>query len=232
MAIKTDAMIAHNGAVGYTLHIDYDPDTDDFELKAVFNDGTEKSISGDMGGGSEIDALIDRSITSVQSDAGSVGESVFRGCNNLLTVDLPNAEAIGSSAFYKCSSLQTVNMPKATSLGSSVFYQCPAIRNLDLPKVTAVASSAFYQSTALKSVLLPEISTVGANAFSGCSGLKYVYLGPNASSIPGTAFSSTTQSDLVIDCGFSAGAVSGAPWGATHATINYDVPAPNPPAGI
>lgn len=59
MAIKTDAMIAHNGADGYTIYVEYDPVTEDFAATAVFNDGTEKDLSG--GGGAELNALIDRS---------------------------------------------------------------------------------------------------------------------------------------------------------------------------
>lgn len=52
---KTQAIIAQPGtpADGYTLDVKYDPENDDaFEAKAVFNDGTVKSLgSGGSGGG-------------------------------------------------------------------------------------------------------------------------------------------------------------------------------------
>ena len=52
---KTSAMIAQPGtpADGYTLNVKYDPENNDaFEAKAIFNDGTVKSLgSGGSGGG-------------------------------------------------------------------------------------------------------------------------------------------------------------------------------------
>ena len=57
------------------------------------------------------------------------------------------------------------------------------------------------------------------------TGLEYVYI-KNAQEINAQAFVDCTQSNLVIDCGFAEGAVADAPWGATNATINYNVPAP------
>lgn len=51
---KTQAIIAQPGtpADGYTLDVKYDPENnDDFEAKAIFNDGTVKPLGSGGGGG-------------------------------------------------------------------------------------------------------------------------------------------------------------------------------------
>jgi len=166
MAIKTDAMIAHNGAEGYTLHVDYDPETDGFDLKAVFNDGSVKELDGTLVDGSTLNMLISRNITNFKTDAPVIGQNAFRGCRQLVTL------------------------------------------------------------------IINKATSVDAAGMGYCFALKYVYISDACTAINSTAFDHTTQSDLVIDCGFSAdsSAAAGAPWGATGATINYDVSAPNPPA--
>ena len=50
-----------------------------------------------------------------------------------------------------------------------------------------------------------------------------VNIGPYITSIATNAFAKTSD-DLVINLAVAEGAVSGAPWGATGATINYNVP--------
>lgn len=166
MAIKTDAMIAHGGAEGYTLHIDYEPETDQFDLKAILNDGSVKELDGSLVDGSTLNMLISRNITNLTTDSPVIGQNAFRGCRQLVTLIINNATSI-------------------------------------------------------------ETDGLGY-----CFALKYVYISDACTSINSVAFDRVTQSDLVIDCGFSADspAAAGAPWGATGATINYDVPAPNPPA--
>lgn len=72
---------------------------------------------------------------------------------------------------------------------------------------------------------MPAVTTVG-NSFQGCSKLAEVYIGPNCTSI-GTGAFGGTKSGIVINCGFAEGDVSGAPWAASNATINYNVPVPN-----
>ena len=71
---------------------------------------------------------------------------------------------------------------------------------------------------------MPAVTKVGST-FAGCSKLAEVYIGPNCTSIYAGAFGGA-KSGIVINCGFAEGAVSGAPWGATNATINYNVPVP------
>jgi hypothetical protein len=66
------------------------------------------------------------------------------------------------------------------------------------------------------------------DSFQGDQYLKHVYIGKDCTSIGSACFGSSggASTGLIIDCGFAEGAVSGAPWGAANATINYNVPDP------
>lgn len=188
MSIKTDAMIAHNGANGYTLHVDYDPDTDDFELKAVFNDGTEKTLTGSVSDGTLARELVERTATSII---------------------MPGVVTIGSSAITYFNYLKYVEFPDAEVSQAWGIYSNPALEIVILPKIKRLQQ---------------------ANIMTNNPSLQYVYLGPDCTTMNNIVFSATFVG--VIDCGFSstAPAAANAPWGATNATINYDVAEPNPPA--
>ena len=137
----------------------------------------------EVGGGGDIDALINRSITEISSSSiTSIGDSAFRNCSNLTTVDFPVATSIGSSAFYSCSSLTTVDFPVATSIGSYAFYSCRSLTTVDFPVVTSIGTYAFNSCRVLKSLLLRgnNVCTLSStNAFNSTpikSGTGYIYV--------------------------------------------------------
>ena len=137
----------------------------------------------EVGGGGDIDALIYRSITEISSSSvTSIGDSAFRNCSNLTTVDFPVATSIGSSAFYSCSSLTTVDFPVATSIGTYAFYSCRSLTTADFPVVTSIGTYAFNSCRVLKSLLLRgnNVCTLSStNAFNSTpikSGTGYIYV--------------------------------------------------------
>jgi hypothetical protein len=150
MAIKTDAMIAHNGADGYTLHIDYDPDTDLFNLKAIFNDGTVKDVEGSLTGGMQFEQLIKRTLTYVDNEnINLVGTFAFRFCNLLVSAILPNVINIGDFAFCDCPELTTVYIPKAERIATYAFTRTPKLTEIYLPaSVISMADNIFTQNAA------------------------------------------------------------------------------------
>ena len=85
----------------------------------------------------------------------------------------------------------------------------------------------FADVTTLERVVFPTTwADIKGGTCHGCTSLKEVYiLCPNPT-IDASAFADCTQNDLVINCAFAEGAVSGAPWGAENATINYNAPVP------
>lgn len=125
MSIKTDAMIAHNGADGYTLHVDYDPDTDEIVLKAVFNDGTVKEIEESMSQPSLYQLLAERGITVVDDKVSTrLGSNAFSYCTMMERASFEKAQTIRSSAFLGCSIVKYILLPAATSIAASTFANC------------------------------------------------------------------------------------------------------------
>lgn len=152
MSIKTDAIIAHNGADGYTLHVDYDPDTDAFNLKAIFNDGTVKELNGNIDDELLSDSIIDRSITSISSNVLTVGFAAFRNCPDLVSADFPEATSLAGFALAGCTALTTVNIPKVTSIAGNVLYGSNVLTEIYLSKdMQSIANEAF---TATKNGLI------------------------------------------------------------------------------
>lgn len=68
-----------------------------------------------------------------------------------------------------------------------------------------------------------EVIDTGNYSMAGGLNDLRIYIGPNCRSISSSAFGGFAGT---LDCGFAEGAVSGAPWGAIDATINYNVPVP------
>jgi len=233
MAIKTDAMIAHNGADGYTLHIDYDPSSEEFAAKAVFNDGTEKSLSGEMGSDQLADNLLMRTVTNIESDVTSLGERALSGCRQLVTAVLPNATIAGQYAFSSCNALTTIIAPELESAELHCCDPCGVLETVYAPKIKEVRGYAFANCSKLKEMYMPALDGIYNNGFYKCTRLEHVYLGANTTQINASAFTDT-KSGIVIDCGFASDSplAADAPWGATNATVNYSVPAPDVPEPV
>ena len=90
--------------------------------------------------------------------------------------------------------------------------------------VKKIGSGVFANAGNLETFIGQGLTQIGDGALYGTASLKYVYLGKDVTSIGTDAFN--TSASCVIDCGFAEGAVGGAPWGATNATINYNVHSP------
>lgn len=141
-------------------------------------------------------------LTSLPDSITSIGSRTFMNCNKLALTSLPSSlESIGSYAFYYCSNIAIESLPDSLTgeIYSETFYKCSKITKLRIPKgVTGVNTQAFGQCTGLETVTFegtPE--WMSSDAFKGCTNLT------------------------TINAPWSEGAVSGAPWGATNATINY-----------
>ena len=100
--------------------------------------------TGGGGDDTQIDALIDRSITEISnSRVTKIGEYAFYYCKILTTANFPAATSIGGNSFYSCNSLTTVDFPVATSIGSYAFRDCSSLTTLILrnPDVVCTLSN-------------------------------------------------------------------------------------------
>ena len=85
-----------------------------------------------------------------------------------------------------------------------------------------IRSYAFYNCANLALTSLPSgITSIGKNAFGECTGLTSITFTGTPTSIESNAFQGCTNL-RTINVPWANGAVSGAPWGATNATINYN----------
>ena len=118
--------------------------------------------------GTDISALIDRSIIACSNDVVSeIGVAAFQSCVQLSSVDFPNVITIGQSAFNSCSSLQFTSFPEVTIINPSAFYMCNSLSEVSLPKCSTISNYAFYSCSNLQTVYAPSCKTIGNSAFYG-----------------------------------------------------------------
>ena len=117
------------------------------------------------------------------------------------TYNIPSGvTSIGDYVFAKCYSLTSVTIPSGvTSIGDLAFSSCKSLTTVTIPNGVKSIGQSFSDCSALTSVTIPSsVTSINIYAFMGCNKLTHIY------------------------CGFAEGAVSGAPWGATNATIHYN----------
>lgn len=88
--------------------------------------------------------------------------------------------------------------------------------------LTSIGAYAFNNCKNLALTSLPAgLTSINSYAFRECAGLTSITFEGTPTSISSTAFYNCTNL-ATINVPWAEGAVSGAPWGATNATINYN----------
>lgn len=152
-------------------------DGKDYVLTAADKREIAEMVAGTVhGGGGEINAMIDRSITSVSSDVVLVGEGAFNKCAELVSADFPLATKIGHNAFAYCANLQSINIPLVANIGQQTFSNCTNLKKVYAPCVTFINSNAFYRCERLESVDLGSETYVSGYSFANCYSLKAVIM--------------------------------------------------------
>lgn len=149
-----------------------------------------------------VNGIIDRTISGnyTNNEARSVGKNAFAFCSNLKTVTMGNATDISTNAFYYCTGLISANFPNVKTVYPSAFNSS-GLTSITFNKLVTLGSNRDYfgifENTPMTSISIPStIQTIGLYAFS---------------------YSSVET----ITVNRRAGAISGAPWGATNATVNW-----------
>lgn len=160
-----------------------------------------------------------------QHDDTIVDQYAFRSCTALEEINLSKVKSILYCAFTGAGLKKLKIYSTTTSIESNAFDGCTSLEDVDLSEatgLTTLTSYAFRNCTALKVITIPStIKTIGSNAFQNCTGLKKIFFKDRPTTLNSSAFSGCTSvTDIYVP--WSSGAVSGAPWGATNATIHYD----------
>lgn len=162
----------------------------------AFPDGFVDAIEAISGGGDGyLDALIARSITSIESNVASIGNYAFYNCSNLTTVSFPNVTNIGEYAFAKTGLTEITEtlFPSLRLASTYSFREMPSLTRLFFPNVK-IGLSAFYKCTALRTAIIK--SFMYNNNFASCGSLMSVDVSLDA--VPATAFKDCTSLATLI----------------------------------
>lgn len=111
-------------------------------------------------------------------EISTISNSLFRKCQNLRMVKLPNTlKTIDANAFSECSSLTNITIPSSvTNIGGGAFESCISLTSIDIPNnVTTIQGSAFNSCSNLTTVTIgTSITTISQNAFANCTSLTSV----------------------------------------------------------
>ena len=130
-------------------------------------------------------------LKTVEIGKGEIGDSAFKSCPNLTTVELGNGvTSVGDNAFSKCTALTSINIgDHVTSIGTSAFNGCTALKAANIGS-GAIGASAFQDCSSFASVTLGDgVTSIGANAFLRCKALTSMNIGSSVGIIENYAFS-------------------------------------------
>ena len=159
--------------------------------EATLLDGMAALIESiQAGGGDSAGSVIDKSVTSITSNAAEVGEYAFYGCEMLETASFQMATKIQGGAFVGCKALVSVSAPNVTEITSDVtnyfgfdmdgnhmkdtigaFKGCINLTTADFQMAKTIYQSAFSGCINLTTVNFPMAETIYQSAFSDCTGL-------------------------------------------------------------
>lgn len=114
---------------------------------------------------------IEHVIFSENSQVTEIPANMFKGCNNLKSIKLPNnLKRIGDSAFMSCSNLNNVDIPDSVEyIGSYAFYYCRKLSNIKLPNNInfKTITSSMLVGCNLSNIIIPStVTTINSGAFS------------------------------------------------------------------
>ena len=120
-----------------------------------------------------LDALLDGSITEIESDVTTLNQYAFAYRVNLKTVNFPKYISGGTYIFRNCLQLKTANFPSATIITQSCFDTCQRLTTANFPSATTVKPSAFsWCGSLIKLMVGTKTTTVATlentNGFSNC----------------------------------------------------------------
>ena len=160
----------------------------------------------------------------IPASVTSIGEKAFHLCKELTNIKIPsNVTTIGECAFDGCKSLGNITIPSnVTTIEKNTFRNCEALTNITIPSnVTDIGESAFDGCKSLEQITIPsKVTEIKYGTFMGCSDLTNITMPESVNSIGMNAFLWSGIEEINIE-GKTEGEITGEPWGATGATINW-----------
>lgn len=150
-----------------------------------------------------LNSILDRSISGnyVNNDLTEIGRYAFDYCDQLTSATFTKVTKIDSSAFNGCISLESISLPEVREIKGSSFNWCSSLKSISMPKIERLSNDSDYWGI-----------------FDYC-GMTTINIPSTIQSIGKNTFENTQITTINIDR--RADAISGAPWGATGATVNW-----------
>lgn len=150
-----------------------------------------------------LNSILDRSISGnyVNDDLTAIGDSAFSKCVKLTSATFTKATKVGDSAFFDCNLLESISLPEVKEIKPSAFCYCP-LKSISMPKIEILGDDSSYWEVfdiycKMTTINIPStIKSIGKNVFNG-------------------------SKITTINIDKPADSISGAPWGATDATVNW-----------
>lgn len=150
----------------------------------------------------------------------TIGNAAYNSCTALRRIDLPDSiTEIRHGAFY-ATSLTEITIPNSvTSMSEQPFANCTSLTRAVLPNsITTIPNLCFSGCTLLNNIAIPEsVIYINNFAFNECTSLTSMSIPSSVSAIGSYGFYRCTDITITIDK--PEGSISGAPWGATNATV-------------
>ena len=103
----------------------------------------------------------------------AVGDNVFKGFGEFISVTTKGVETFGNNAFHSCQQVEYINLEGVKSIGTGAFQSNASVKTVTITGVEGsplkIGREAFANCAELKSVSLPAQTTeIGASAFNFC----------------------------------------------------------------
>ena len=109
------------------------------------------------------------------------------------------------------------------SIGVNAFRDCKNLTNIIIPgSIQNIDSYMFDGCSNLERVIIKEgIKRIANGAFRSCTKLKEIDIPSSVTTIDDNVFQYIYNNDLQINVNRRSNTISGAPWGATNATVKW-----------
>ena len=103
----------------------------------------------------------------------AVGDNVFKGFGEFISVTTKGVETFGNNAFHSCQQVEYIHLEGVKSIGTGAFQSNASVKTVTITGVEGsplkLGREAFANCAELKSVSLPAQTTeIGASAFNFC----------------------------------------------------------------
>ena len=103
----------------------------------------------------------------------AVGDNVFKGFGEFISITTKGVETFGNNAFHSCQQVEYIHLEGVKSIGTGAFQSNASVKTVTITGVEGsplkIGKEAFANCAELKSVSLPAQTTeIGASAFNFC----------------------------------------------------------------